>query len=99
MRTANLHRVVSGNRNRVSGDLAWKGCAETGREVFLETMSPYVIDLCPNPDAFLAGCLLQDMHRGDCRIAIESKVCPELLEERDDLGGVIFKKITAKGEM
>lgn len=80
MRITNLRRAVLGDRTRVSADVSWEDCAETGREVFLETLTPYGIDLFPNPDAFLIGCLLPAMHRGEHRIAIEGEVCPQLLE-------------------
>ena len=69
------------------------------REAFLGTMSLYGIDLSSNQEPFLVGCLLPTMHQGERHIAIEGEVCPELLKGRDDQAGVIFNKITAKGEM
>jgi len=62
-------------------------------------MSPYGIDLSSNPDPFLVGCLLPARHQGERHIAIEGEVCTELLESRDDWADLIFRKITAKGEM
>ena len=80
MRITNLQQENFEDRTRVSAHVEWEDCGESGRDVFLETQKTYAGDFSPNPDAFLVGCLVPAMHRGERRISIEGALCPGLLE-------------------
>ncbi len=67
-------------RAGIAAMVHWEDCSRPSQELFFETESAYSEELFYSPHAFLVGCLIPAMFAGEQRIAVEGKVCPELLD-------------------
>ncbi len=68
----------SGGGARVSARVTWEDSDRAPLELFFETDAIGAADLAPEPEAFLAACILPAMRARERRVRIEGAVCPRL---------------------
>lgn len=80
MEITNLRRDRLDNLERIVADVHWEDCDAPDREVFFATEEPFAEGLRLTADPFLLGCLLPAIEKGERRLKVEAKLCPQLLE-------------------
>lgn len=80
MKISNLTLTQENSHIRANAWVQFEDCPQPAKQVFIKTSKKYTDDFLANPHAFLVGCLLPAMHRGEKRIFIDQEICPLLKE-------------------
>ncbi len=77
---SNLRLTEDGRHTRAGASVTWEEAGRRSKEIYIETENEFAGDIRCHPHAFLVGCFIPAMHRGEKRILIEGDICPTLRE-------------------
>jgi hypothetical protein len=83
MKIDQLRQEQRDDRVRIAATVTWEDCERPTQEVYFETEVRYANGIFCNPHAFLVGCAVPAMYRGEKRILVDGEICPELLDGLD----------------
>jgi len=89
MRISDLKYTYRERMVRASAVVTWENYDRPDQEIFIETDEAFGKNISCNPHAFLVGCLLPAMHRGEKRIFLDAEICPTLREGLETVMGLM----------
>jgi len=78
MKINNFHESDSDNRFRVCATVNWEDFEHPPESIYFESDSSYAGILKCDPNAILLAAIMPAIHRGEKRILVEGKICPQL---------------------
>lgn len=69
-----------GKHTRAEAQVTWEVADQPSQTVYIETENAFAGDIMCHPHAFLTGCFIPAMHRGEKRVVVEGDICPTLSE-------------------
>jgi hypothetical protein len=80
MKIKDLQTETQTTSPQISATLMWEDRDRPEQKIYIGTTSEFAQDLSCNPHSFLLASSMIAFHLGEKRLAIDSEICPELLE-------------------